>query len=431
MSTPNAFDVLTARGLVYDCTDEAGLREAFAQGPVTFYVGFDPTADSLHAGNLVGIMAMAHLQRLGHRAIALAGGATGRVGDPSGRDVERQLLDEATLEANLAAIRKQLAFFLDFSSPEKGLLVDNYDWMREFSFMDALRVIGPHFSVNQMISRDSVKKRLETREQGLTYTEFSYQLLQAWDFWHLYQTEGARLQGGGSDQWGNITAGTDLIGKMAGPEREKAFGLTWPLLTTAAGVKFGKSAGNAVWLDGEKTSPYGYYQFWINSADADVERFLKIFTFLDLDEIEAISAEHAKAPHLREGQKRLAAEATRIVHGEAGLAAAIKTTEVLFGSEPFTDLPASVVREAFAQAPTVELPRALVSDLVPVHKFLVQAGACASQSEAKRLISQGAVRLNNRVVDDGDRAINPQDVTADAIIVIRLGKKRHFLATLV
>ena len=430
MSTPNAFDVLTARGLVHDCTDEAGLREAFAKGPVTFYVGFDPTADSLHAGNLVGIMAMAHLQRLGHRPIALSGGATGRVGDPSGRDIERQLLDEATLERNLSAIRRQLAFFLDFSSPEKGLLVDNYDWMREFSFMDALRVIGPHFSVNQMISRESVRKRLETREQGLTYTEFSYQLLQAWDFWHLYQVEGARLQGGGSDQWGNITAGTDLIGKMAGPGRDKAFGLTWPLLTTAAGVKFGKSAGNAVWLDADKTSPFGYYQFWINAADADVERFLKIFTFLDLDEIAEIAAKHAEAPHLREGQKRLAAEATRIVHGDEGVAAAIKTTEVLFGSEPFTDLPAAIVREAFTDAPSVEVPRRLISDGLPVHKFLVEAQACASQSEAKRLVSQGAVRLNNVVVSDAERPMGDADVTADAIVVIRLGKKRYNLATL-
>ncbi|WP_336249656.1 tyrosine--tRNA ligase [Stomatohabitans albus] len=431
MSTLNAFDVLTARGLVYDCTDEAGLRDAFAAGPVTFYVGFDPTADSLHAGNLVGIMAMAHLQRLGHRAIALAGGATGRVGDPSGRDVERQLLDEATLERNLAAIRTQLAFFLDFSTPERGLLVDNYDWMRSFSFMDALRVIGPHFSVNQMISRESVRKRLETREQGLTYTEFSYQLLQAWDFWHLYKHEGARLQGGGSDQWGNITAGTDLIGKMAGPDHPKAFGLTWPLLTTAAGVKFGKSAGNAVWLDREKTSPYGYYQFWINAADADVERFLKIFTFLELDEIDEIVAKHGEAPHLREGQKRLAAEATRIVHGEDGLTSAIKTTEVLFGAEPFTDLPAAIVREAFAEAPTVEVSSDVLAGETPISKFLVEAGACASQSEAKRLIGQGAVRLNNRVVTQADRPVDTDDVTADAIIIIRVGKKRHFLATLV
>lgn len=431
MSTPNAFDALTARGLVHDCTDEAGLREAFAAGPVTFYVGFDPTADSLHAGNLVGIMAMAHLQRLGHRPIALSGGATGRVGDPSGRDIERQLLDEETLERNLAAIRRQLAFFLDFSTPEKGLMVDNYDWMREFSFMDALRIIGPHFSVNQMINRESVRKRLETREQGLTYTEFSYQLLQAWDFWHLYQSEGARLQGGGSDQWGNITAGTDLIGKMAGPNREKAFGLTWPLLTTAAGVKFGKSAGNAVWLDAEKTSPFGYYQFWINAADADVERFLKIFTFLELDEIAEIVAKHTEAPHLREGQKRLAAEATRIVHGKEGLASAIRTTEVLFGSDPFTDLPAGVVREAFAEAPAVDVPTSVLGGETPVCKLLVEVGACTSQSEAKRLISQGAVRLNNVVVTEADRPVTKDDVTADTILVIRLGKKRHFLGTLV
>ncbi|MEX2550301.1 MAG: tyrosine--tRNA ligase, partial [Nitriliruptoraceae bacterium] len=282
-----ALALLRSRGFVQDVTDEAGLAARFASGPVTFYVGFDPTAPSLHAGNLVGMMAMSWLQRLGHRPIALAGGATGRIGDPSGRDTEREMLDEATLERHLGGIRRQLGLVLDLSGdgPSGGMLVDNYDWTRDVTLLDFLREVGVHASVNQMIARDSVKRRLDEREQGLTYAEFSYQLLQAFDFAHLARHHGCLLQGGGSDQWGNIVAGIDLIRRRGG---EQAFGLVWPLLTTADGAKFGKSAGNAIWLDPELTSPYAYYQYWINAADADVVRFLKLFTYLPLEEIDEL-----------------------------------------------------------------------------------------------------------------------------------------------
>lgn len=426
MST-NPVDVLRERGFVADITDEAGLRAAFDAGRVTFYVGFDPTAVSLHAGNLVGIMAMAWLQRMGHRPIALAGGGTGRIGDPSGRDDERQLLDEATIQAHLGGIRTQLGRFLDLSTPEQGLLVDNFDWLKDIGFLAFLRDVGKHFSVNQMIARESVKRRLESREQGISFTEFSYQLLQAYDFAHLNEAEGCIMQGGGSDQWGNITAGTDLIGRMR-PDAQ-AFGLTWPLLTTASGAKFGKSAGNAVWLDPTLTSPYAYYQYWINAADDDVERFLLMFTFLDTAEVTDLVKAHAEAPHERLAQTRLAEEATRIAHGEDGLADAQRATAVLFGNEPFSGLSDAVLAEAFAAAPSVELPGDAVGTLT-VAQLLTAAGAAKSGGEARRLVGQGGVRINNVKVDDADRALAPEDLATPITLVLRVGKKRYWLGRL-
>ena len=277
--------LLRARGFVQDVTDEAALRDAFAAGRVTYYVGFDPTAPSLHAGNLVGMMAMAWLQRAGHRPIALAGGGTGRIGDPSGRDTERTMMGEDELAANLAGIRRQLGAFLDLDDAEggeRGFLVDNHTWLSRLDLLGFLRDVGVHAPVTAMLGRESVKRRLEGREQGITYTEFTYQLLQAYDFVHLSRAHGCVLQGGGSDQWGNITAGIDLARRLDGVQLH---GLVWPLLTTADGAKFGKSAGNAVWLDAGMTSPYAYYQYWFNAADADVERFLRLFTFLQLAEV--------------------------------------------------------------------------------------------------------------------------------------------------
>ncbi len=425
MSSPNPVDVLRERGFVQDMTDETALRAAFDAGPVTFYVGFDPTAPSLHAGNLVGIMAMAWLQRLGHRPIALAGGGTGRIGDPSGRDDERQLQDEATIATNLAGIREQLGRFLDLATPDRGLLVDNHTWLAELDFVGFLRDVGKHFSVNQMIARESVKRRLESREQGISFTEFSYQLLQAYDFAHLYTTEGCVLQGGGSDQWGNITAGTDLIRRM---HDGQAHGLVWPLLTTASGAKFGKSAGNAVWLDAGQTSPYAYYQYWINAADDDVERFLALFTFLSMEEIGQVMAAHAEAPFKREAQRRLAEEATRICHGEEGLAEAVRATEVLFGKEPFSGLSDAVLAEAFAAAPSVELPATALADGLTVADLMVAAEAATSAGEARRLVDGGGVRINNVVVGDATRPLEPADMATDTTLVLRVGKKRYFLA---
>jgi tyrosyl-tRNA synthetase len=429
-TSTNPLDLLRARGFVQDVTDEAGLRARFDAGTVTFYVGFDPTGSSLHAGHLLGMMAMSWLQRLGHRPIALAGGATGRIGDPTGRDVERELMDEATLARNLAAIEAQLGLVLDLdddrSRPSSGMLVDNYTWTRDVTLLEFLRDVGVNASVNQMIARDSVKRRLEEREQGLTYAEFSYQLLQAFDFAHLYATHDCVLQGGGSDQWGNIVAGIDLVRRRHGGQ---AFGLVWPLLTTADGQKFGKSAGNAIWLDPTMTSPYAYYQYWVNSADADVVRFLKLFTYLELEAIAELQVELERDPAAREAHRVLACEATRILHGDDGVEAAERATAVLFGDAPFAGLDDAVLADAFDEAPSVELARdRLTGDGVGLLELLTDVGASKSNGEARRLVQQGAVRLNNAPVDDPQRRLGPDDLASQSTLVLRVGKKRYFLA---
>lgn len=425
--TGTALDLLRARGFVQDVTDEAGLAAALADGPVTYYVGFDPTAPSLHAGNLVGMMAMAWLQRLGHRPIALAGGATGRIGDPSGRDTEREVLDEATLERHLDGIRTQLGLVLDLSGdgPTGGLLVDNHDWTAPVGVLDFLREVGVHAPVNQMLSRESVRRRLEEREQGLTYAEFTYQLLQAFDFAHLYEQHGCILQGGGSDQWGNIVAGIDLVRRRGGGQ---AYGLVWPLLTTADGSKFGKSAGNAIWLDPDMTSPYAYYQYWVNAADADVVRFLKLFTFLDLDDIAEVEREHERDPAARVAHRLLAREATRVIHGDVGVAAAEGATAVLFGDAPFTGLSDDVLAAAFEEAPSVTLERArLDGEGVGLLEAMTAVGLSRGNAEARRLVEQGAVRLNNTRVDDAQRRLGPGDLASETTAVLRAGKKRYGL----
>jgi len=424
ITSVNPLDVLRERGFVADVTDEQALRERFASGPVTFYVGFDPTAPSLHAGNLVGMMAMSWLQRLGHRPIAIAGGATGRIGDPSGRDTERELLDEAQLARNLAGIREQLSAVIELDG-RRGLLLDNHEWLGTIGFLDFLRDVGKHFSVNQMIARESVRKRLTEREQGISYTEFSYALLQAYDFAHLYAEHGCELQGGGSDQWGNITAGIDLIRRLHGAQ---AHGLVWPLLTTADGRKFGKSAGVSVWLDPDLTSPYAYYQYWLNAADADVVRFLKLFTYLDLEEIAELQAAHEATPGRRVAQRRLAEEATRIIHGDDGLKVAQQATAVLFGNERFSDLDDRTLGEAFASAPSVELEHSRLQQGMGLLEVMVAAGAAGSNGEARRLVAQGGVRLNNALVKDPVRRVGPDDLASETTMVLRIGKKRYHLA---
>jgi tyrosyl-tRNA synthetase len=421
-------ELLRARGFVQDVTDEDALRTAFAAGPVTYYVGFDPTAPSLHAGNLVGMMAMAWLQRAGHRPIALAGGGTGRIGDPSGRDTERTLLDEQELAANLAGIRRQLGAFLELDDTEggdRGFLVDNFTWLSGIDLLGFLRDVGVHVPVTAMLGRESVKRRLEGREQGITYTEFTYQLLQAYDFVHLSRAHGCVLQGGGSDQWGNITAGIDLARRLDGAQLH---GLVWPLLTTADGAKFGKSAGNAVWLDAGMTSPYAYYQYWFNAADADVERFLRLFTFLPLADVAAVAAEHAGDPAARHGQRVLAREATRILHGDDGVASAERATEALFGDEPYGELGDEVLADAFGEAPSVELPRARLDEGIGLLELMTAVGASASNGEARRLVQQGAVRINNVVVDDPARTVTPADLAGATTVVLRAGRRRQFLA---
>lgn len=427
-TTGDALDLLRDRGLVQDVTDEDGLRALLATEQVTFYVGFDPSAPSLHVGNLVGIMAMAWLQRLGHRPIAIAGGATGRIGDPSGKDTERELLDDEQVERNLAAIRVQLSRFLDLSASDRGLLLDNHDWLGRLGYLEFLRDVGKHFSVNAMVNRESVRRRLEAREQGISYTEFSYQLLQAYDFAHLYETEGCKLQCGGSDQWGNIVAGVDLARRMHGAE---VHGLVWPLMTTSNGEKFGKSAGNAVWLEPSMTSAYAYYQYWLNTHDDDVQRFLRLFTFLAEEEIAATVRDHGAQPAARHGQRRLAEETTRIAHGEEALAGARRASEVLFGDEELRGLDDATVSTAFEAAPSVELPRERLESGVGLLELMVEAGAAASNGEARRLVEQGGVYLNNVRATDAERTLSPDDLASETTLVLRVGKKRYHLVRFV
>ena len=421
----NPLDLLAARGFVADVSDPDDLRALFDSERVTFYYGADPTASSLHVGNLVGIMAMAWLQRAGHRPIAVAGGGTGRIGDPSFHDDERPLLDTATIAANMARISEQMGRILDLSSADRGVVVDNDSWLRPTALVDFLRDVGKHFSVNQMIARESVRRRLEEREHGITFTEFSYQLLQAYDFAHLYEAEGCRLQIGGSDQWGNITAGIDLTRRLHGA---RVFGLVWPLIERSDGRKFSKSGGEAVWMAADETSPYAFYQWFLNVPDADVTRFLKLFTFLPLEEISTLEAAGAADPAARIAQKRLAEEATRIVHGEPGLAAALRATAVLFGDEAFAGLDERTLHDAFAEAPSASLPRTRLAPGLGILDLMVACGTAASNGEARRLIAQGGVRLNNAPAIDPSAVVAPGDLLAGSLLVIRVGKKRYFLA---
>jgi len=413
---------LRSRGFVHAVTDEGALGRLLAEERVTFYVGFDPTAASLHIGHLMGMIAMAWLQRAGHRPIAVVGGGTGRIGDPSFRDEERELLDEDRLRGNLDGIRRQLARVLDLTD---GLLLDNHEWLGRFGFIEFLRDVGKHFSVNAMIARESVRRRLEEREHGISFTEFSYQLLQAYDFAHLYAAHGCRLQAGGSDQWGNITAGIDLTRRLHGA---RVFGLVWPLVERSDGRKFSKSTGEAVWLDAALTSPYAFYQWFFNVPDADAGRFLRLFTFLPLEEIASLEAAQGENPAARPAQRALAAEVTRIVHGEGGVRQAERASRALFGDEPLAGLDDRTLADAFDTAPTVDLPRDRLEAGLHLTDLMIAAGAAKSRGEARRLVEQGAVSLNNRRVEDAAARIGPADLVGTSTVVLRVGKKRHFLA---
>ena len=425
MTETSPLDLLRARGFVQDITDEDGLRTALANGPITYYVGFDPSSPSLHIGHLVGMMAMAWLQRAGHRPIALAGGGTGRIGDPSGRDDERELLDEGRIASNLAGIRRQLSRLLDLDQPTGGLLLDNNDWLGELEFVPFLRDVGKHFSVNQMIARESVRRRLIERDHGISFTEFSYQLLQAYDFAHLFATHGCVLQGGGSDQWGNITAGIDLTRRLHGGV---AYGIVWPLIARSDGKKMSASTGDAVWLDPALTSPFAYYQWFLNLPDADAGRFLRLFTFIDGEDIDDLESALSTNPAGREAQRTLATEATRIFHGDDGVARAVRATEVLFGDQPFTDLDDRTLADAFDEAPSVGLPFADLEGGAPLARVMVDSGAASSLGEARRLIAQGGVRVNNARVDDPERALSRSDLVGTSTVVLRVGRKRYYLA---
>ncbi|HBF35575.1 TPA: tyrosine--tRNA ligase [Candidatus Sumerlaeota bacterium] len=418
----NAFETLQARGFI-EAVSDAAIGKYLQEGARSIYAGFDPTADSLHLGHLVPILALAHFQRAGHNVIALVGGATGMVGDPSGRSSERNLLTADDVAHNARCLKTQMQKFIDFNTGAQ--LLDNNDWIGKMTFIDWLRDVGKYFTINYMINKESVRKRMEN-EQGISYTEFSYMTMQAYDFLHLRREHNCTIEVGGSDQWGNITAGMDLIKRVLGNDAH-AYGITFPLMQTANGEKFGKSAGNAVWLDPARTSPFQFYQYWIRTDDRDVERFLKIFTFLELDEIAAIVQLHNAKPEERYGQKRIAQEMTRTVHGEAELAKVERASAVLFGGgmDGLTD---QDLAEIFPDVPSRELPRtAIEGDGTPLADLLVQAQVAASKGEARRLIQGGGVNLNNQRMTDPMAAITTEQLVGESAMVLRTGKKNYTL----
>jgi len=419
-------DEFRRRGLLADATEHAAA--ALDSGQVTGYIGFDPTASSLHVGSLVPIMGLVHLQRAGHCPIALVGGGTGLIGDPSGKAQERLLLDRARAEENAEGIRKQLAAFLDFESrTNPARMANNLDWLDRLGFVDFLRDIGKHFSVNAMLRKESVRRRLADEQSGISFTEFSYQLLQSYDFWELNRRYGCTLQMGGSDQWGNITAGIDLVRRLGGP---RCHGIVFPLLTASGGEKFGKTEEGTVWLDPERTSPYRFYQFWLNTEDADVIRYLRLFTLLA--EADTAALEHAVAehPHRRDAQRRLAAEVTRTVHGADGLERAERASRVLFGGS-LEGLGAADIAEIFADVPSTGLPRsALARDGIELAVLMAEAAMAPSRSEARRLIKGGGVYLNGTRATDTTVRVGPEDPLHDRFLVVRVGKKRYFLVEL-
>jgi tyrosyl-tRNA synthetase len=421
------YEDLEARGLIHGASE--GAREALAAGPVTIYIGFDPTGASLHVGHLLPVLALARMQRAGHRPIALVGGGTGMIGDPSGKTVERLLLTREDVQRNVDGIRGQLGRFIDFSENGGALLIDNHDWLGGLALIDFLRDVGKHFTINYMLAKESVKLRLEN-EGGLSVTEFAYSLLQAFDYRELFDRHGARLQMGGSDQWGNITSGMELIRRTRG---EHVNGIVMPLVTTASGVKFGKSeAGTAVWLDAERTSPFRFYQFWLNTEDADVDRYLKFFTFVPVDEIASIVAEHGANPAARAGQRRLAEEVTRMVHGDEGLERAERATAVFFGSRPAQDLPADEVLDVFADVPSTEIARSrLEGEGIPVVDLLAESGVAASKGEARRLIAGGGISVNGERVAAPEQRVLAEHAINGRVLLLKKGKKQNHVVRLV
>ena len=411
------FDVLEERGFIEQVTDEVRLRQLL-KGKVTCYIGFDPTASSFHVGNLVPIMALAQMQRHGHRPVALVGGGTGLVGDPSGKDQMRQMLTRGEINRNAGVQKKQFSHFLDFSK-DQALLLNNADWLTKLNYIDFLRDIGVHFSVNRMLATESVKVRLET---GLSFIEFNYQLLQAYDFWHLFKNYDCVIQMGGSDQWGNIVAGIDLIRRLEGKE---AYGITFPLIMTADGRKMGKTEMGAVWLDGERTSPYEYYQFWINSDDRDVKRFLALFTFLPMEDVE----ENGKlqGANLRKAKEVLAFEATKIVHGEKEAEKARNTSKTLFVRASNGEIAVesgTVAISSEHSMPTTSMDSERFIEGIPIFRLFETTGLCPSSSEARRLIEQGGAYLNNERVAKFDDLVTLKDFKGGNTIFLRAGKKK-------
>jgi tyrosyl-tRNA synthetase len=419
------FADLAWRGLIHQTTDDRHLSQWLQTGSRTLYVGFDPTADTLHVGSLLTLLLLRRFQQAGHRPIALIGGATGMIGDPSGKSEERNLLSLDALRANVAGLERQLQKFLDFDGgPTSALLVNNFDWMQRFSYLDFLRDVGKNFPINVMLAKDSVKSRLERTDSGISYTEFSYMLLQAYDFVYLYEQYGCELQAGGSDQWGNITAGIDLARRMRGVQLH---GLTCPLLTKSDGTKMGKTEKGAVWLSAERTSPYLFYQYWINVADADAGKFLRFLTALSREEIEALDVSRQQEPHLRQSQKRLAEDLTRLVHGESGLMTAQRATAMFFGAA-IEDLNDAQLAEIFADVPSRQVPRDRLSgDGLLLIDALLEAGLAQSKSDARRKIQQGGAYVNNRCRTEVDTRLVAADLASESVLVLRSGKKSYAL----
>ena len=426
----NFVEEIKWRGMLHQMMP--GTEELFEKEQVTAYVGFDPTADSLHIGHLCGVMMLRHLQRAGHKPIALVGGATGMIGDPSGKSQERNLLDEETLAHNVSCIKKQLAHFLDFESdaPNRAELVNNYDWMKDFKFLDFARDIGKHITVNYMMAKESVQKRLngEARD-GLSFTEFTYQLLQGYDFLHLYQTKNCKLQMGGSDQWGNITTGTELIRRTLGAEAE-AFALTCPLITKSDGRKFGKTESGNVWLDPKRTTPYTFYQFWLNVADDEAERYIKIFTSLSHEEIDAAIAEHRQDPGRRTLQKLLGREITTMVHSQKDYETAVEASNILFGKatkENLLKLDEATLLAVFEGVPMFEVDKDKVLGARAVDLLAETTKCFASKGEMRKLTQGGGVSVNKEKLDAFDREITSDDLINGKYIIVQRGKKNYFL----
>ena len=424
----NFIEGLKWRGMIHDAMP--GAEEHLLEQMRAAYVGFDPTADSLHIGNLVPIMLLAHYQRCGHKPVALVGGATGMIGDPSGKSAERNLLDEATLRHNQEAIKKQLAHFLDFESnqPNAALMVNNYDWMKDFSFLDFIRDVGKHITVNYMMAKDSVKNRISSdSNEGMSFTEFTYQLVQGYDFLHLYQAHKCTIQMGGSDQWGNITTGTELIRRVG---NGKGFAITCPLITKSDGSKFGKSEGGNVWLDPKRTSPYKFYQYWLNSSDEDAEKYIKIFTFLEQEEINSLIETHKEQPHLRQLQKRLAQEITTMVHSVEDCQNAEKAAQILY-SKAFKDdiqtLDETTFLDFFEGVPQADVSKAkILEGLDMIAALSAETGFLASNGEARRALKENSIAVNKEKVNE-QYTLSATDLINDTYIILNRGKRSTFI----
>lgn len=427
----NLVEELKWRGLYHDSMP--GTEEQLLKEPTAAYIGFDPTADSLHIGSMVQIILLVHLQRFGHRPVALVGGATGMIGDPSGKSDERNLLDEAALERNVAGIKRVLSRFLDFNQtgPTAPLMVNNYDWMKDFSFIEFARDVGKCITVNYMMAKDSVKKRINGEVgEGMSFTEFTYQLIQGYDFYHLHKNYNVLLQMGGSDQWGNITTGTELVRRLNTPNEAKAYAMTTPLITKADGSKFGKSEGGNIWLDADKTSVYKFYQFWVNTTDEDAEKYIKIFTFLDKETVESLIEEHRQAPHLRVLQKRLAEEITIFVHSEEALQKAIQASNILFGNSTAEDLQAldeATFLEVFQGVPQADVALAeLKAGIDSVDLLNAKTGFMKSNGEARRALGENSISLNREKIAEG-RKVTDADLISGNYLLLQRGKKNYFI----